>query len=111
MRAVKPTVAVLPAQQFQHGDLVEISRDRVRSWSPEPTRPVHALVIGSYADLYPSEGRTNTSNYSLFVLLPQKAGRPGFAMSWFGSGELTLVRKRTLKSCERVEKLNRGEPA
>lgn len=67
-------------QQFQRGDLVHVAKDlgpTMRHFQAD----VDAIVLGSYADQYGGDDR---SNYTLFL-------KGGGRVSWYHGHQLTLI--------------------
>lgn len=96
-------------QKFNRGDLVHVARDLGPSMS-HFTSNVDAIVDGSYAEVcnphfYGDED--HLKKYCLFLLIPGNGSIRH--VSWYHEHQLTLIRKRTLDSIERVEKLLRKE--
>ena len=88
-------------QKFHLGDLVEVHKGGILV--PAGSQ---AYILYSYADRYNIPASTDT--YGIFVLLPG-LGKSGYAISWFYDTDLRLIKKRTLGSILKAERLNRGE--
>lgn len=95
----------MASQKFHRGDRVLVARDLGTSMKHFSGAGCEALVEGSYEDL--CHGRTSgEKSYGLYIF---DGGKRPHSSSWYYESQLSLVKKRTLKSIEEVERLRRGE--
>lgn len=92
-------------QKFHKGDLVKVA-DKMPSWMSHFEAGMEAYIVGSYADQYHG-GKDEEKMYTIMYQPKWLKGGKWSRTSWYKEDQLTLLKKRTLKTIEFVEAENR----
>lgn len=88
------------AQKFKRGDLVKVD-DKMPKCMSHFNAGMDAYIVGSYADQYHG-GKREEKIYSIMYESKYRKGK-WTRSSWYDEHQLTLIKKRTMKSIEFVE--------
>ncbi len=97
-------------QKFLRGDTVKLRDDFPSEMAHFEGRGEQAIVVGSYADRYPSINDTNRRIFTLFF--PTIEGRPyNGSTSWYDEELLTLVSPVSKEQLDILDKADQAEAA
>lgn len=91
-------------QKFKRGDKVKVA-DEMPEWMSHFDAGMEAYIVGSYADQY-GGGKSNQKEYTI-LYQPKWLKGKWSTTSWYDECQLTLIKKRTMKSIEFVEAKDR----